>query len=113
MKIKTREQFTSPYYGVRRDYRKKTGKTWYKAELMVQGCVIRLGAFLDEKEAAYAFNCGFEFFKNGTHIIQNIVEIPEDRKKHISEYIRDVVLNHNWVHFDEFNKIYVSKTTNQ
>lgn len=105
MRNKTREQFTSKYYGVRCDYRPKTGKTWYRAELMVNGTVIRLGAFLDEKEAAFAFNYGFEKLQNGTHIIKNLIEIPSYRMSDIMEYIDSIFYKKNLVFINESSEV--------
>lgn len=105
MKQKTREQFTSKYYGVRCDYRPKTGKLWYRAELQVNGKVIRLGTYLNEQDAAFSFNHGFEKLQNGAHIIKNLVDISELRKIEIIEYVDNLFYENGLVFINELNEV--------
>lgn len=85
---------TSRYYGVRVDKRKKgeTITNWYRVDIEAENKKYYIGAYADEKHAAYAFNVAFNFLANGKYKIENIVELSKSDKDFIFNKVRKLIL---------------------
>jgi hypothetical protein len=85
---------TSQYYGVRIDKRKK-GETitiWYRVDIEAENKKYYVGAYADEKHAAYAFNVAFNLLANGKYRIENIVDLQKSDKDFIFTKVRKLML---------------------
>ena len=92
---------TSQYYGVRIDRRKKreTIKIWYRVDIEAENKKYYVGAYADEKHAAYAFNVAFNFLANGKYIIENIVDLPKADKDFIFTKVRKLMLKRGLINY--------------
>lgn len=85
---------TSKYYGVRLDKRTKgeTIKNWYRVDIEAENKKYYIGAYADEKHAAYAFNVAFNFLSNGHYKIENQVNLYKEDADFIFEKVRKLIL---------------------
>jgi len=81
---------TSKYYGVRIDKRKKGEivREYYRSDIEAENRKYYLGSYLSEEFAAYAFNVGFDFLKNGKYTIENHVEISDEEKEFVFNKVK-------------------------
>ena len=96
-----KEKRTSLFYGVRVDKRVKNQveTIWYRTEIEAENKKYYLGAYRNEQHAAYAFNIGFNFLKNGKYKIENFVEISNDDKTIIFNKVRKLMLKRGLIHY--------------
>jgi hypothetical protein len=97
LKGKVKEFRTSKYYGVRVDIRtvKDTIQVYYRTEICVENIKYYLGAYTNEKQAAYAFNVGFSIMSNGHYIIENLITLTDGEKEKINKKVANLINNKN------------------
>ena len=92
---------TSKYYGVRLDKRTK-GETityWYRVDIEAENKKYYVGAYSDEKNAAYAFNVAFNFLSNGHYKIENKVNLDKTDEDFIFEKVRKLMLKRGLINY--------------
>lgn len=90
---KTKNEFTSGYYGVCWFGKKKK----WKSSILINNKHVYLGIYTDEAEAAFAFNVAFELFTNGKYTIINNVELGDIQANNIRYSVIDRMIKKGYI----------------